>query len=549
MRRTLLDASLVALLALQLGTGILRDGMVYDEVTYIPAGYRHLTASDYRLNPETPPLAKLLAALPFLWLPLRGEAPDSSDPSWLWSYHFLHVENRDRPVLQLARIPNALLSLALVVGVARCVHRVRGRDARSAALALGAFHPSLIAHGHLATTDMLQAACLWFGCWSHGRWLEAARLRHALGVGIGVGAAAATRLTGGILVLVLALVECVVLWTSTANERSQRLQRVARLALVALPVSISVLWLAYGFHYAPWPGRSVAHPPHPALGAFGEAIAALQRWRALPEAYLEALRFQLHDNLVESHDATPSWSIAYFVVLGVKNTPGFLLALGAAAIGLWRMPRARWLRGPELTWAIAAGVVLLGATAGRAQALDRYVLPIYPFSIALIACAVPALRSSRRGRAMLGAGFALHAVPCLLALPAGHIAYQSPIALAVDPAHRARLDSNLDWGQDLPRLASWMRRAGVPRVQLAYFGSDDPDRYGIEHRDLPGDHLYAPRAPKRPFRGSVAISPNLLFNLHGVPDSPYAWLRDREPDGRAGVFYIFDLGSGPDPGR
>ena len=39
----------------------------YDEVAFLPAGYTYLHWDDYRLNPEHPPLVKMLAALPLLW--------------------------------------------------------------------------------------------------------------------------------------------------------------------------------------------------------------------------------------------------------------------------------------------------------------------------------------------------------------------------------------------------------------------------------------------------------------------------------------------------
>jgi hypothetical protein len=38
----------------------------YDEVAHLPAGYSYLHWDDYRLNPQHPPLAKMLAALPLL---------------------------------------------------------------------------------------------------------------------------------------------------------------------------------------------------------------------------------------------------------------------------------------------------------------------------------------------------------------------------------------------------------------------------------------------------------------------------------------------------
>ena len=41
----------------------------YDEVAHLPAGYTYLRWHDYRMNPEHPPLVKMLAALPLIWRP------------------------------------------------------------------------------------------------------------------------------------------------------------------------------------------------------------------------------------------------------------------------------------------------------------------------------------------------------------------------------------------------------------------------------------------------------------------------------------------------
>jgi hypothetical protein len=86
-----------------------------------------------------------------------------------------------------------------------------------------------------------------------------------------------------------------------------------------------------------------------------------------------------------------------------------------------------------------------------------------------------------------------------------------------------------------------MRRKGVGQIQLGYHGVDEPDRYGIHHEDLPGWHLYAARPPAEPFHGTVAVSPNLLFGLMPRLGDPYASLRARPPDDRAGVFFIYRI--------
>ena len=100
------------------------------------------------------------------------------------------------------------------------------------------------------------------------------------------------------------------------------------------------------------------------------------------------------------------------------------------------------------------------------------------------------------------------------------------------------VDSNLDWGQDLKRLAGWMRENGVARLKLSYFGSADPSYYGIDEEALPGYRApHATRVTREIRPGDVvAVS---ATNLQGVYLEPgdralLARFRPLEPIGRAG---------------
>src|SRR5438046_305724 len=58
-------AALAAFIALALGD-LLTNSPTSDETAHLVAGYSYLVTHDYRLNPEHPPLVKMLAALPLL---------------------------------------------------------------------------------------------------------------------------------------------------------------------------------------------------------------------------------------------------------------------------------------------------------------------------------------------------------------------------------------------------------------------------------------------------------------------------------------------------
>src|SRR6266540_2067338 len=68
---------LTILLALQ-GISILQESQTYDEAVHLTAGFSYLTTGDYRLNPEHPPLSKMLAALPLLFLKPHLPVEDAS---------------------------------------------------------------------------------------------------------------------------------------------------------------------------------------------------------------------------------------------------------------------------------------------------------------------------------------------------------------------------------------------------------------------------------------------------------------------------------------
>ena len=141
----------------------------------------------------------------------------------------------------------------------------------------------------------------------------------------------------------------------------------------------------------------------------------------------------------------------------------------------------------------------------------------------------------------MGLLLAAHALPALAQAPRGYLPYFNLLTGGTDGGHRVLADSNLDWGQDLPRLARWMRAHDVAQVQLGYHGPDSPDRFGIRHEDLPGMQFYAPREPARPFEGIVVLSPNLVLGVFSSPDEdPYAAFRRRPPDDRAGVFFVYN---------
>jgi hypothetical protein len=115
------------------------------------------------------------------------------------------------------------------------------------------------------------------------------------------------------------------------------------------------------------------------------------------------------------------------------------------------------------------------------------------------------------------------------------------------PAHGYKyvVDSNLDWGQDLGRLARWWEAEGRPPIHLSYYGSADPARYEIEYQPLPTVAFWdcaelLPEAhwaeASRPRSGWIVISATCLQNIGSYlgEDVNFDWLRAYDPVARVG---------------
>jgi len=92
----------------------------YDELTHLPSGFSYLKTGELKLNPEHPPLIKMLAAFPLLFLDLKFNAQDTNligakTDEWQFGRDFLFNNGIDR-VMFWGRIPIILLSVLFLGG-------------------------------------------------------------------------------------------------------------------------------------------------------------------------------------------------------------------------------------------------------------------------------------------------------------------------------------------------------------------------------------------------------------------------------------------------
>ena len=99
-------------------------------------------------------------------------------------------------------------------------------------------------------------------------------------------------------------------------------------------------------------------------------------------------------------------------------------------------------------------------------------------------------------------------------------------------------DSNIDWGQDLPALASWQRaHPSSEPLHLLYFGSVPVEAYGVQAVAMTPGEIRQPRA------GTYAVSAHQLVHFRKIrkrTGENIDWLTRFEPIDRAGYsIYIY----------
>jgi len=528
----------------------------WDEPYHLTAGYAAARLGDYRMDIEHPPLLRMWAALPLLW---RSDVTlQTNRPSWRWASfnqlafgrEFLYQDNDADRLLNRARFMIVLLGVALG-GLLFCwAKEWFGFWPAIGALTLYTLEPNLLAHAGLVTTDF-GVTFLIFGT-AYFVWRVAQRLTWGNLTGLII-FCALTHVSKFSAVLLWPIIGALLFIRALQHEPwpvalgrelmvatiSRRFVVMGSVLLLLAVTCYAGIWGAYRFRQSPTPSEPHRYEWHsqdyvreriPGLVKLVERVDALG---LLPNAYLEGFllgQANAHERTayLGGHYSVTGWWY-YFPVAFLLKTPMALLLLFFAGLGI---VLARWrTQGRKLVYVLVPAVVYLGfAMTARLNIGLRHVLPIYPFVILLATAAVAQLLAARR-RVWLG-GVGLAALVELALVYPHYLTFFNRLAGGPRAGHEWLVDSNLDWGQDLKALGTWMKQNRVPRINLCYFGSADPAYYGITCRYLPG-HQFARReeiwAPELP--GYVAVSATHLRGAYFTEKGRglYAPLLEREP--------------------
>lgn len=525
----LVVALLLGQMAVGMVTAAVQQTPTIDEPVYAGAAVWQTQEHSLEYNPEHPPLGKLLIGAGLAVAGARVAPGFRGDQGEL-GRHLLYESGQDAwRLMFFARLPVILLTLLFGLVVLAFARDVAGPVGGLVALALYAFSPDVIAHGSLATLDVPTVGFLLTSVWLAWRARRRPRLYVPLS-GLALGAGLATKMSALPAVPLLLLLLLWSVWSAAGRTWRAAALGLAGAAAAAV-VAVAVVWASYlavdpGLHWVP-------PPDVPASGGWRGLAARLVPF---PEPYGDGMRIQFGFEDARwggfLFGETYTGGRWYYLpaALLVKSPLGALALWLAGAVALLATPRLR-LAAP---YVLAPAALLLGvAMTGERDFGTRYALVVPVFlavaagavtagqGAAVAAVAVPASKrkgaagavpaskgavaagdvvagggaagateagGAARGRwrwASIGAAVLVVfvAVSSLRTFPY-YLPYSNEAFGGPARTHEHLHDSNVDWGQDLGRLADRLReRYAGERIWLVYKGSGVPSWYGVEASD------------------------------------------------------------------
>lgn len=550
--------ALLILMAVNLFASISRKSITNDEVIHIPAGYYHLVAGDFQLNNEHPPLVKMWAALPLLLVQPdeppepKNEAENFMERTWGFHERFWQANQaRFQTVTFWPRVMMIPITLALGALIFVFGRKLFGETAGLFAVALYVLEPTVLAHGRIVHTDVPAAfAYLAFFFVLH-RYSEAPGKMRALILGLVTALALLTKFSMLVLLPVLAIYFLARLF-SNWHERKQRTQILFHSAVIT-EVVLLLVNAAYCFQRPALEASDVrwVAMKTPALLGFVTTFVRLASY-LLPTYYLFGIyNIELHNHFGHATSllgqySDLGWWYYFPVAFALKTTIAFLL-LAIAGLGwsVWRFLKRDW----RFLWIVVPVCVYLAISlTSHINIGIRHFLPVYPFLFIAGGALLAHLLQARRkaGIAVLILLFGWMGFEAIRTFP-NYTPYMNQLASS-HPHWYYLSDSNVEWGDDVGELATYLKARGETKVRAALSGGwSTLGRYGVDYLDmvsLPPDKSPETRyvAIGASFLNGSLISgdENIIGRRYFERTDLFARYRNRKPEAVfGGSIYLF----------
>ena len=481
---------LFAIFAFQLWYHATRTSATVDEPVHILAGYRHLQCGDFGINPEHPPLLKVLAAAPLM------ARNDLVDPPWscgskltskfdAFSYgNSFVVDNGVDSVVIPTRLAASVLSLILAIAVFLAAWEMFNRWVALVALAIVAFEPNFIGHGSIVNTDMAITATAFGAVYAIYRFSNSPTWSRFAVAGTAFGLMLAAKHSAVIFLPVLAVLLLMGAVTFRGLEgpiHSLLPRRIASFFGIFF-IGLFILWAFYGFSYRAVPDPSAetvsvseylkenASRPEALTSLPAKITTLVERTRIFPESYVlgmaDVVSWGSRNTFIFGKNYPTGQWFFFPVAFAVKTNIALLLLVPLGLLLPFLIPAKRL---EALFLLLPALSFFAVATTSNFTNGVRHILPVYPFLI--IAAAAGGTWLARRNR-LIAVGLTIlllyNATAALRTAPS-YLAFANDLWGGMNKTSTVFSGANVDTGQNIKLVNEYIARHDIKDCWIAGF--------------------------------------------------------------------------------
>jgi len=496
----------LALTVIILSLGFASAQMIYlakqqsittDEKVHVPSGFSYWKFGNFYLNPEHPPLAKLLVGLPvYLERPFYPDTAKLFEASKIFYYDswsearqwgeqfFYNSQNNAEKIVFTSRAVNIVLTLGLIIFIAFWAFQIAGWPAAALATVLAAFTPLFLAHGSLANTDTLITLGFTLLSYAWWRYLKERSWKWFIASSVILGICALSKFSFVAFIPILFL-------TSLAVAIKDKKVRIWPAILKALIFSLIVWFMIlalYGFSFEHAPKFVGFTQKGLLLNSLAIKIMEVFGQVLVPVWYFKGLFMVLGGAVggrgayLLGHFTLTGWWYYFPVAIAVKTSVGFLAQVIWASANIKKLLKKDFAL--QVVLLGGALIYLIVAMISKTNLGLRHVMPIFPLLIIFVSQLV--LIVKKRWQIILLTVFILAMVLSTLQNYKNQIAYFNEF-VGTENGYKYLLDSNYDWGQSLTKIRDYLKQNKFGEtVYLSYewMSPGEKEYYGIKAAEL-----------------------------------------------------------------
>ncbi len=566
-----LFASMLLLLFLaQSLYALLNNNLVIDEPAYIAVGYYFVKHLDTRMVILHPPLTFLLTGLPLLFT--KVNLPYSYQNCIDFGYYQCSEDmifksgNDVEKITIYARLPFLILSVILGILLFLFAEEIYGIKPAFFALALYSFSPTILSYNTLVFTDFLIAFFVFTTIYLLWKLLIKGYTKARLALaGVSFGFAMASKFTAIFLIPIMLILFLASAYRKNKNKK-KLLKRYFLHFMIIMAIGFFVLYSTYFFSF----GSIAESVPDRYVNAMHSAIdknfAKGSTFNHLANFFINDVKIPMPQYpagfagqyRVESSKVKLGYINGqlynggkwyyFFEVLLIKNPLPLIIFFVVTLFFYFKSKKKDFsdlfILLPILFF---AGIfIITNFNLGL-----RHILPIMPF-VFLFSSRIMNLRFKENNtifRWIIFILLAWYIIGTIFIMP-HYIAYFNEI-IGHANGHKYLLSSNLDFGQDLNGMKSYIEINGIKKIWLSYHGAFDPSYYNISYEPLPMED-YIPWAPNFGLDeykedcskkyGIIAISASNLHGYNLLNESCFEWLSKYKPIKSIGyTIFVYDI--------